>query len=205
MRTRQGKSVYKGIAIGKILIHRNRQQVIKRRHIDDTEAEIRRFQEAREKALKQLGELYDKALAEVGEANAAIFEVHQMMLEDLDYEESILNIIKNQELNAEYAVASTGENFSEMFAAMDDDYMRGRAADVKDVSERLVRILTGVGDSKMASGEPVIIVADDLAPSETIQLDKSKVLAFVTRHGSVNSHTAILARMMNIPALIAVD
>ena len=205
MRTRQGKSVYKGIAIGKILIHRNGQQVIKRRHIDDTEAEIRRFQEAREKALKQLGELYDKALAEVGEANAAIFEVHQMMLEDLDYEESILNIIKNQELNAEYAVASTGENFSEMFAAMDDDYMRGRAADVKDVSERLVRILTGVGDSKMASGEPVIIVADDLAPSETIQLDKSKVLAFVTRHGSVNSHTAILARMMNIPALIGVD
>ena len=205
MRTRQGKSVYKGIAIGKILIHRNGQQVIKRRHIDDTEAEIRRFQEAREKALKQLGELYDKALAEVGEANAAIFEVHQMMLEDLDYEESILNIIKNQELNAEYAVASTGENFSEMFAAMDDDYMRGRAADVKDVSERLVRILTGVGDSKMVSGEPVIIVADDLAPSETIQLDKSKVLAFVTRHGSVNSHTAILARMMNIPALIGVD
>ena len=205
MRTRQGKSVYKGIAIGKILIHRNGQQVIKRRHIDDTEAEIRRFQEAREKALKQLGELYDKALAEVGEANAAIFEVHQMMLEDLDYEESILNIIKNQELNAEYAVASTGENFSEMFAAMDDDYMRGRAADVKDVSERLVRILTGVGDSKMASGEPVIIVADDLAPSETIQLDKSKVLAFVTRHGAVNSHTAILARMMNIPALIGVD
>lgn len=205
MRTRQGKSVYKGIAIGKILLHRNGQQVVKRRHIDDTEAEIRRFQEAREKALKQLGELYDKALAEVGEANAAIFEVHQMMLEDLDYEESILNIIKNQELNAEYAVASTGENFSEMFAAMDDDYMRGRAADVKDVSERLVRILTGVGDSKMASGEPVIIVADDLAPSETIQLDKSKVLAFVTRHGSVNSHTAILARMMNIPALIGVD
>ena len=205
MRTRQGKSVYKGIAIGKILLHRNGQQVVKRRHIDDTEAEIRRFQEAREKALKQLGELYDKALAEVGEANAAIFEVHQMMLEDLDYEESILNIIKNQELNAEYAVASTGENFSEMFAAMDDDYMRGRAADVKDVSERLVSILTGVGDSKMASGEPVIIVADDLAPSETIQLDKSKVLAFVTRHGSVNSHTAILARMMNIPALIGVD
>lgn len=205
MRTQHGKSVYKGIAIGKISIYKNGQQVVKRRHVDDAEAEIRRFEAARDQAIAQLGQLYEKALAEVGEANAAIFEVHQMMLEDLDYEESIVNIIRNQELNAEYAVASTGENFSEMFASMDDDYMRGRAADVKDVSERLVRVLNGAAQEAFGSDEPVIIVADDLAPSETIQLDKSKVLAFLTRHGSVNSHTAILARMMNIPALIGVD
>ena len=200
-----GKGVFGGIAIGKIAVYGKKEQKVKRQRVEDTQAEIARFEQAKNQAIEQLGKLYEKALHEVGEANAMIFQIHQMMLEDLDYEESILNIIKNQELNAEYAVASTGENFSEMFAAMDDDYMRGRAADVKDVSERLVRILTGVGDSKMASGEPVIIVADDLAPSETIQLDKSKVLAFVTRHGSVNSHTAILARMMNIPALIGVD
>ena len=205
MKIQQGKSVYKGIAIGKISIYQNGQQVVKRRHVDDVEAEIKRFEDARDLAVEQLGNLYEKALTEVGEANAAIFEVHQMMLEDLDYEESIINIIRNQELNAEYAVASTGENFSEMFASMDDDYMKGRAADVKDVSERLVRVLSGVGEERLGTDEPVIIVADDLAPSETIQLDKSKVLAFITRHGSVNSHTAILARMMNIPALIGVD
>lgn len=205
MKIQQGKSVYKGIAIGKISIYQNGQQVVKRRHVDDVEAEVKRFEEARDLAVEQLGKLYEKALTEVGEANAAIFEVHQMMLEDLDYEESIINIIRNQELNAEYAVASTGENFSEMFASMDDDYMKGRAADVKDVSERLVRVLSGAGEERLRADEPVIIVADDLAPSETIQLDKSKVLAFITRHGSVNSHTAILARMMNIPALIGVD
>ena len=175
MKIQQGKSVYKGIAIGKISIYQNGQQVVKRRHVDDVEAEIKRFEDARDLAVEQLGNLYEKALTEVGEANAAIFEVHQMMLEDLDYEESIINIIRNQELNAEYAVASTGENFSEMFASMDDDYMKGRAADVKDVSERLVRVLSGVGEERLGTDEPVIIVADDLAPSETIQLDKSKV------------------------------
>lgn len=205
MKTRHGKSVYKGIAIGKISVYQNSQQIIKRYHVKDAEAEIKRFEEARDQAVEQLKVLYEKALTEVGEAHAAIFEVHQMMLEDLDYEESIVNMIRSQGVNAEYAVASAGENFSEMFASMDDEYMKGRAADVKDVSERLVRVLSGACEEKMKADEPMIVVADDLAPSETIQLDKSRVLAFVTKHGSVNSHTAILARMMNIPALIGVD
>ena len=205
MRTQQGKSVYKGIAIGEISVYKSGERVVKRYHVDDTAEEIKRFEEAKETASNQLKALYDKAVSEVGEANAAIFEVHQMMLEDLDYLESITNIIESQEVNAEYAVATTGENFSAMFAEMDDDYMKERAADVKDVSERLVNVLSGVEGAKHDSDRPVIIVAEDLAPSETIQLDKSKVLAFVTRYGSTNSHTAILARMMNIPALIGVD
>lgn len=205
MKRETGKSVYKGIAIGKISLHKSGEQTVKRVHITDVEGEKERFYAAKAKACEQLQALYDKALAEVGEANAAIFEVHQMMLDDLDYLESITHMIENQEINAEYAVATTGENFSQMFAAMDDDYMKERAADVKDVSERVIKVLSGRGDRMLTSEEPVIIVADDLAPSETIQLDKSKVLAFVTKFGSTNSHTAILARMMNIPALIGVN
>lgn len=205
MKRETGKSVYKGIAIGKISLHKSGEQTVKRVHITDVEGEKERFYAAKAKACEQLQALYDKALAEVGEANAAIFEVHQMMLDDLDYLESITHMIENQEINAEYAVATTGENFSQMFAAMDDDYMKERAADVKDVSERVIKVLSGRGDGMLTSEEPVIIVADDLAPSETIQLDKSKVLAFVTKFGSTNSHTAILARMMNIPALIGVN
>ena len=201
----QGKSVFSGIAIGRLSVYNKAENVVKRTKISDTEAEIKRFEDAREEAKKQLAGLYDKALKEVGEVNAAIFVVHQMMLEDLDYVESIENMIRNQEVNAEFAVANTGDNFSEMFASMDDDYMKERAADVKDISNRLVSVLQGAGVAGIHSDEPVILLADDLAPSETVQLDKSKVLSFVTRHGSTNSHTAILARTMNIPALIGVD
>lgn len=201
----QGKSVFNGIAMGRLSVYRKDDSVVKRDHIEDFDAEKQRFFKAREEAKKQLAGLYDKALTEVGEANAAIFEVHQMMLEDLDYEESILNMITSQQINAEYAVATTGDNFSEMFAAMDDDYMKARAADVKDISNRVVRILQGKKTADVAEDEPVILLAKDLAPSETVQLDKSLVLSFVTRFGSTNSHTAILARTMNIPALIGVD
>lgn len=197
-----GKSVYNGIAIGKISIYKKDAQQVKRVKVADAEAEIRRYVSAKEEAARQLQALYDKALKEVGEANAAIFEVHQMMLEDIDYNESVENIVRSQKVNAEYAVAATGDNFSQMFAAMDDDYMKERAADVKDISERVLTILSGKTDSTVAAGEPVIIVADDLAPSETVQLDKDMVLSFVTVHGSTNSHTAILARMMQIPALV---
>lgn len=197
-----GKSVYNGIAIGKISIYKKDAQQVKRAKVADAEAEIRRYVSAKEEAARQLQALYDKALKEVGEANAAIFEVHQMMLEDIDYNESVENIVRSQKVNAEYAVAATGDNFSQMFAAMDDDYMKERAADVKDISERVLTILSGKTDSTVAAGEPVIIVADDLAPSETVQLDKDMVLSFVTVHGSTNSHTAILARMMQIPALV---
>ncbi len=197
-----GKSVYNGIAIGKISIYKKDAQQVKRVKVADAEAEIRRYVSAKEEAARQLQALYDKALKEVGEANAAIFEVHQMMLEDIDYNESVENIVRSQKVNTEYAVAATGDNFSQMFAAMDDDYMKERAADVKDISERVLTILNGKTDSTVAAGEPVIIVADDLAPSETVQLDKDMVLSFVTVHGSTNSHTAILARMMQIPALV---
>ena len=200
-----GKSVFGGIAIGDISFLKKDEAQVKRVRVADTEAETKRFEDAKATAADQLKELYDKALAEVGEANAAIFEVHQMMLEDLDFIESITNMITTQEVNAEYAVAVTGENFSQMFASMDDDYMKERAADVKDISERIIRILSGVGGNEVETDKPVILVADDLAPSETVQLDKSKILAFVTRHGSSNSHTAILARTMNIPAIIGVD
>ena len=200
-----GKSVFSGIAIGRIALLEHGDNQVKRTKVEDVEAEVARFEAAKETAKVQLQELYDKALKEVGEVNAAIFEVHGMMLEDLDYVESIVNIIRTQELNAEYAVATTGDNFSEMFAAMDDDYMKARAADVKDLSNRVIAVLQGKSGTGINSDEPVIVIADDLAPSETVQLDKSKVLAFVTKYGSANSHTAILARTMNIPALIGVD
>lgn len=200
-----GKSVFNGIAIGRLFVYNKAENQIKRKKVTDVRKEIERFQNAREESKKQLSELYHKALKKVGEVNAAIFEVHQMMLDDLDYEESITNMITAQEVNAEFAVASTGDNFSEMFAAMDDDYMRARAADVKDISNRIITVLQGENHSIIQSEEPVILLADDLAPSETVQLDKSKIISFVTRHGSTNSHTAILARTMNIPALIGVD
>ena len=203
--TIQGKSVYSGVAIGRLAIYRKSENQVKREKITDTAKEVKRFEDAKDTAKQQLAGLYDKALKEVGEVNAAIFEVHQMMLNDLDYIESITNMIEGQQVNAEYAVATTGDTFSEMFAAMDDDYMRERAADVRDVSNRVVSILQGNGGNDLNADEPVILLADDLAPSETVQLDKSKVLSFVTRHGSTNSHTAILARTMNIPALIGVD
>ena len=202
MITLSGKSVFGGVAIGKIAFYKRQEKQIRRYRVEDTEAEVARFEDAQETAIAQLGELYDKAMEDVGEANAAIFEVHQMMLMDLDYVDSIKNIITTQEVNAEYAVATTGDNFSQMFASMDDAYMQGRAADVKDVSDRLLGILSDAGESGVVADEPVIVAADDLVPSETVQLDKSKVLAFATMYGSANSHTAILARTMNIPAVI---
>ena len=200
----QGKSVYKGIVMGPVAVLKKNDYQVKRARIEDPEAEVKRVEEAVEVSKKQLGRLYDKAVREVGEASAAIFEVHQMMLEDEDYLESMENMIRIELVNAEYAAAATGDNFAEMFAAMDDEYMKARSADVKDISERLVRNLSGEGDNDLSSMEPSIIVADDLSPSETVQMDKEKILAFVTVHGSTNSHTAILARMMNIPALIGV-
>ena len=200
----QGKSVYKGIVMGPVAVLKKNDYQVKRARIEDPEAEVKRVKEAVEVSKKQLGRLYDKAVREVGEASAAIFEVHQMMLEDEDYLESMENMIRTELVNAEYATAATGDNFAEMFAAMDDEYMKARSADVKDISERLVRNLSGEGDNDLSSMEPSIIVADDLSPSETVQMDKEKILAFVTVHGSTNSHTAILARMMNIPALIGV-
>ena len=202
MEVYQGKSVFGGIAIGRISVHKKDEQQVKRVRIEDSEQEILRYRQAKQTAMEQLQGLYQKALKEVGEANAAIFEIHQMMLEDDDYNESVENIIRMQQVDAEYAVASTGDNFAQMFSAMDDDYMRARSADVKDISERMLSVLGGRATGIAASGEPVIIVADDLAPSETVQLNKDLVLSFVTVHGSVNSHTAILARTMSIPALI---
>lgn len=201
----EGKSVFGGIAIGRLSIYNKKENQVKREKITDVEAEITRFTDAKETAKEQLKGFYEKAVEEVGEVNAAIFEVHQMMLDDLDYVESITNMIRTQEVNAEFAVASTGDNFSKMFAAMDDDYMKERAADVKDISNRVISILQNAENGSVTGEEPVILLADDLAPSETVQLDKSKVLSFVTRHGSTNSHTAILARTMNIPALIGID
>lgn len=200
----QGKSVYKGIAMGPIVVLKKNDYQVKRTRIEDTEAEVKRVDEALKASQEQLQKLYDKAVREVGEASAAIFEVHQMMLEDEDYLEAIQNMVRTEQVNAEYAVAVTGDNFAEMFASMDDDYMKARSADIKDISERLVRNLSGQGDVDLSSIEPSVIVADDLSPSETVQMDKDKILAFVTVHGSTNSHTAILARMMNIPALIGV-
>ena len=204
MQELKGKSVFGGIAIGRISVYNKDESTVKRVKIEDTAAEVKRFEAAKETAKEQLQALYEKALVEVGEVNAMIFDVHQMMLDDLDYVEAITHMIENQGINAEYAVAATGDNFSNMFAAMDDDYMKARAADVKDISNRVVKILQGKKDNVLDGDEPVLLLADDLAPSETVQLDKSKVLAFVTRHGSTNSHTAILARTMNIPALIGV-
>ena len=200
-----GKSIFKGIAIGKILFSQKGEQPVKRVKIEDTAEQIKRYEDARAKAAEQLQGLYEKALKEVGEANAAVFEVHQMMLEDDDYIDSVVNIIETQQVNAEFAVATTGDNFAKMFAEMEDDYFKARAADVKDISERMVNILSGNESGGALGDEPVIVVAEDLAPSETVQMDKEKLLAFVTRLGSANSHTAILARTMNIPALIEVD
>lgn len=203
MITLTGKSVFGGVAIGKIAFYKRNEITIKRIHVDDTEGEVKRFETAKEKAVAQLQELYDKAMEDVGESNAMIFEIHQMMLEDLDYVESIVNIITTQEVNAEYAIGTTADNFAAMFQAMDDAYMQGRAADVKDVSERLLQVLSDNSTDAMKMDEPAIIAADDLVPSETVQLDKEKVLSFITMHGSANSHTAILARTMNIPAVIS--
>lgn len=202
MITLSGKSVFGGVSIGRLMFYKRSDKVIKRTHVDDVEGEVARFQKAKDTAVEQLKGLYEKALNDVGEANAMIFEIHQMMLEDLDYLESIENIIRTQEVNAEFAVATTADNFSQMFASMDDAYMQGRAADVKDVSERVLDILCGTSEGMKEMTEPCIIAADDLAPSETVQLDKSKVLGFATMYGSSNSHTAILARTMNIPAVI---
>lgn len=199
-----GKAIFRGIAIGKVCFYEKGEQMVKRGRIENAEEEIARYERAREKAVQELGALYDKALKEVGEVNAAIFEVHAMMLDDDDYNDSVKNIITSQKVNAEYAVAATGDNFSKMFSEMEDDYFRARAADVKDISERVVSILTNRDRTGYVGDEPVIIVAEDLAPSETVQMDKSKLLAFVTEHGSSNSHTAILARTMNIPALIGI-
>ena len=205
MQVYSGKSVFGGIAIGKISVYKKNEQQVKRVRTEDTKGELARYEAAKAAAVEQLQELYQKALKEVGEANAAIFEIHQMMLDDGDYNESVENIIETQKVNAEYAVAVTGDNFAQMFRAMDDDYMRERAADVKDISERVLLVLNGGQKGKVVTDEPVIIVADDLAPSETVQLEKDMVLSFVTVHGSVNSHTAILARTMAIPALIGTE
>ena len=205
MEVYQGKSIFKGIAIGKLFFYQKGEQSVKREKIQDTATEIQRYEAARQEAIDQLNVLYEKAVKEVGEVNAAVFEVHAMMLEDDDYVDSIVNIIETQRVNAEFAVATTGDNFAAMFAEMDDDYFKARAVDVKDISERLVNVLSGRNDGGDLGAEPVIVVADDLAPSETVQMDKEKLLAFVTRYGSSNSHTAILARTMNIPALIGVE
>ena len=202
MQIYNGKSVFGGITIGKISVYQKKEQQVKRVKIDDPEQEMARYEKAKAEGIKQLQGLYDKALREVGEANAAIFEVHQMMMEDDGYNESVENIIRSQGVNAEYAVATTGDNYAQMFSAMDDDYMRERAADVRDISERLLTILNGEETGAVDADEPKIIVAEDLAPSETVQLDKDKVLSFVTVKGSLNSHTAILARTMAIPALV---
>ena len=201
----EGKSIFKGIAIGKIYYYQKGKQQVKREKIRDVAAEKARYEAANEKASVQLQALYEKAVKEVGEANAAVFEVHMMMLEDDDYVSSIVNMIETQHVNAEFAVASTGDNFAEMFSQMDDEYFKARAADVKDITERLISVLAEQEETGDIGNDPVIVMADDLAPSETVQMDKEKLLAFVTRHGSANSHTAILARTMNIPALIGVD
>lgn len=203
MITLTGKSVFGGVAIGKIAFYKRNEITIKRTHVDDIEGEVKRFETAKEKAVAQLQELYNKAMEDVGESNAMIFEIHQMMLEDLDYVESIVNIITTQKVNAEYAIGTTADNFAAMFQAMDDAYMQGRAADVKDVSERLLQVLSDNSTDAMKMDEPSIIAADDLVPSETVQLDKEKALSFITMYGSANSHTAILARTMNIPAVIS--
>ena len=205
MKEYYGKKIFGGIAIGKISFYLKNQNVVVRKKTDDSDGEIARYEEAREKAIEQLHGLYEKALKEVGEMNAEIFEVHAMMLEDDDYNDSVKNIITSQKVNAEYAVGVTGDNFSEMFANMEDDYFKARSADVKDISERVISVLCGKTSDSDIGDEPVIVVADDLAPSETVQMDKTKLLAFVTRYGSSNSHTAILARTMGIPALIGVE
>lgn len=201
----EGKAVFEGVAIGKLSIYKKTETAVKREKVDDVEAEIKRYENAREMAVEQLQALYDKAVKEVGESGAEIFEAHQLMVEDGDYIDSVENIIRTEEVNAEFAVAETGDNFRKMFLEMDDEYFRGRAADVKDITERIVNCLAGGGSAGIESDEPVIVVADDLAPSETVQMDKDKILSFVTVHGSANSHTSILAKTMNIPAIIGCD
>ena len=205
MLVKEGKSVFNGVAIGKIFVYRKADKAVSQNQVEDTAAEMARFEAAKEKAMSQLKGLYEKALKDVGEEEAMIFDVHQMLLDDLDYNESIQNIIENDKMNAEYAVFMTCEQFAAMFLSMDDDYMRGRAADVKDISERVISILNGSQVSPEAMPEPVIILAEDLAPSETVQFEKDKLLALVTQKGSANSHTAILARTMNIPSLVSTD
>ena len=205
MLVKEGKSVFNGVAIGKIFVYRKADKAVSQNQVEDTTAEMARFEAAKEKAMSQLKGLYEKALKDVGEEEAMIFDVHQMLLDDLDYNESIQNIIENDKINAEYAVFMTCEQFAAMFLSMDDDYMRGRAADVKDISERVISILNGSQVSPEAMPEPVIILAEDLAPSETVQFEKDKLLALVTQKGSANSHTAILARTMNIPSLVSTD
>lgn len=205
MKTFYGKPVFGGIAVGEIRVLKKEEKNVHRSHIDDGEKELKRLEKAVDETLTQLKQLYEKALKEVGESGAAIFEVHQMMLEDQGYQESIQNMIMTQQVNAEYAVAVTADNFAGMFASMEDAYMKERAADVRDISERLIGVLLEEEKKEINADVPVIIVAQDLTPSETVQMDKSKVQSFVTRHGSTNSHTAILARTMNVPALIGLD
>ena len=198
----EGKAVFEGVAIGKLSVYKKNEETVKREKVEDVDAEVARYAEARAEAVKQLQALYEKAVKEVGEASAEIFEAHQMMVDDDDFVESVESIIQGQSVNAEFAVAETGDNFKKMFEEMDDEYFRGRAADIKDISERIIRILQGNGGAGIESDKPVIVVADDLAPSETVQMDKDKILSFVTVHGSANSHTSILAKTMNIPAII---
>lgn len=202
MITLTGKSVFGGVEIGRIAFYKRNERQVKRWHVSDTKAEVKRFEDAKTDAVNQLKGLYEKAVKDVGEENAMIFEMHQMMLEDADYLESIVHIITGQQVNAEYAVSTTADNFAQMFSAMADAYMQGRAADVRDISERVLNILSGAGQTGIDTEEPVIVAADDLVPSETIQLDKRMVLGFATMYGSANSHTAILARTMNIPAIV---
>ncbi len=201
----EGKAVFEGVAIGKLSVYKKKEQMVKREKVTDSAAQIKRYEDARQMAAAQLQALYDKAVKEVGEASAEIFEAHQFMVEDGDYIDSVENIINTECVNAEYAVAKTGDNFRQMFLDMDDEYFRGRAADIKDITERIINCLMGAGDGGVESDEPVIVVADDLAPSETVQMDKDKILSFVTVHGSANSHTSILAKTMNIPAIIGCD
>ena len=198
----EGKAVFEGIAIGKISVYKKQEQLVKRIKIDDPEAEKKRYAEAREIAIQQLKALYEKAVKEVGESSAEIFEAHQLMVDDEDYIESVENIIDTEEVNAEYAVAQTGDNYAKMFSEMEEEYFRGRAADIKDITERVLNVLSGAGSGGIDANESVIVVADDLAPSETVQMDKEKILSFVTVHGSANSHTSILAKTMSIPAII---
>lgn len=205
METYSGKSVYRGIAIGKIYYYERREFKLTEERVADAQAELERYQNARAEAEAQLKALYDKTLKEAGEEHAMIFDVHQMMLQDLDYNESVEHLIRDEKYNAEYAVNRTGREMAEIFQAMDDEYMRGRSADLIDISDRVVRNLAGIAEGIIDTDEPVIVLADDLSPSETVQMDKDKILAFVTKHGSANSHTAILARSMNIPALVKTD
>ncbi len=198
----EGKAVFEGVAIGKISVYAKNEQSVKRIKVEDTAAEIERYAKARDKSIEQLKALYEKAVKEVGEASAEIFEAHQLMVDDEDYIESVENIIESEEVNAEYAVAVTGDNFAKMFSEMEEEYFRGRAADIKDITERILNALSGEGADGIVSDEPVIVVADDLAPSETVQMDKDMILSFVTVHGSANSHTSILAKTMSIPAII---